>query len=696
MVYDIPGITTSVADRSYPTATELGGRSVLIAGFSKFGEEDFHEYSDPEKMKFSLGEIDLKKYGLGLFFAYGALSKTRNVIFRRLLPQDATFANLVFKDQGDGVSVKSISSVIQKDAFYETQLNKEDTFSVLNAKHRGTGYNNIYVRFSPASDFEKYFADKHGNVKYRFNFLSISIFEESSSGVKTKSNEFVISLIDTDPDTNVPLVDPLMTNELFANKKFSQNNEYADFLINVDKLELFKKDLNINDLTADYKDGVLVKGLNRVILKDTETGKNFEVTADKEGRLILRATILDGKDKMYTKVNVNGNDILKSIYITNGKFNIETDVSGSGTEKILPEFHIDGEDSFWVLQADEDSTSGIKTFKYVSERQKLYNLLTSGKSELPGLWRLKSGSDGSNLVINNTLNFDSSNAEVGKENAKQLLINFFDQDQNIREVIYPELDFDYIPDWTEDIDVQEAIVKLADDIGITMPLISFKGTRNYTDDYKRRLEDLYFSSYNTMIYSGQSNLNHYVPETGQIISCPASYYAMLDHLTIDNNMSITEPVANMNKGELPVAGVQLSYIAKTPVIAKLRAVQINTIIKETDGIYFIDQLTAYKNASKLSRANVVKVIHRMRKDIPRLLKDLLQLKAINDITGRAEARVREYMDKWKATQDNVVDGIFESIEVNSVFISEEFKLIISIAVVPIGTIEKIEIPITVL
>jgi len=27
MVYDIPGITTSVADRSYPTATELGDRS---------------------------------------------------------------------------------------------------------------------------------------------------------------------------------------------------------------------------------------------------------------------------------------------------------------------------------------------------------------------------------------------------------------------------------------------------------------------------------------------------------------------------------------------------------------------------------------------------------------------------------------------------------------------------------------------
>ena len=60
MIYDIPGIFTSVADRSYAQEITLGGRSVLIAGFSKYGEEDFHFFSDIEKMKFTLGELDIK------------------------------------------------------------------------------------------------------------------------------------------------------------------------------------------------------------------------------------------------------------------------------------------------------------------------------------------------------------------------------------------------------------------------------------------------------------------------------------------------------------------------------------------------------------------------------------------------------------------------------------------------------------
>jgi hypothetical protein len=167
------------------------------------------------------------------------------------------------------------------------------------------------------------------------------------------------------------------------------------------------------------------------------------------------------------------------------------------------------------------------------------------------------------------------------------------------------------------------------------------------------------------------------------------------HLDVDNNISITEPAANVVKGQLPVASVKLSYLAKSKDIEKLRRVQINTIIKETDGIYFIDQLTSYKAASKLTRANVVKPIHRMRKDLPRLLKDLLQHKATTNIINDAQFRTERYMARWHVQEDNLVDGIFEEIVVTPVFVQEELKLIISIAVTPIGTIEKIEIPITV-
>jgi hypothetical protein len=182
---------------------------------------------------------------------------------------------------------------------------------------------------------------------------------------------------------------------------------------------------------------------------------------------------------------------------------------------------------------------------------------------------------------------------------------------------------------------------------------------------------------------------------GTRISCASSYYALLNHLQTDEQISITEPMANIVKGQLPVAGAKLSYIAKSADIEKLRFVQVNTIIKEIDGIYFIDQLTAYKSASKLSRINVVKVIQRMRKDLPKILKDLLQRKALENVLLAAKTRTEKYMARWLVTDNNTVDGIFSEVQVTPYFIEEELKLVVSIAVRPVGTIEKIEVPITV-
>ncbi len=275
------------------------------------------------------------------------------------------------------------------------------------------------------------------------------------------------------------------------------------------------------------------------------------------------------------------------------------------------------------------------------------------------------------------------------------MLQFYDQDDTIREVLYPELDFDYVPDWTADLDVQASIIAMADEIGFTMPIVSLPRATSPEKDYKQRVEELYMSSFNTVVYSGQNNDEHYLPTNGKMISCPNSYYAMQIHLAVDNTISITEPAANVVKGQLPVPGTKLSYLAKSKDIEKLRMVQINTIIKETDGIYFIDQLTAYKAASKLTRINTVKPIHRMRKDLPRLLKDLLQHKATTNIINQAKIRTERYMARWQVREDNLTDGIFSEIKVTPIFIQEELKLIISIAVTPIGTIEKIEIPITV-
>jgi hypothetical protein len=100
MIYDIPGVFTSVIDRSYVQPLITEGRSILIAGFSKFGEDKFYQFGDASTMEFVLGALDVERYGLGLMYGLGALTKTRHVIFKRLMPADANFANLIFMSDG--------------------------------------------------------------------------------------------------------------------------------------------------------------------------------------------------------------------------------------------------------------------------------------------------------------------------------------------------------------------------------------------------------------------------------------------------------------------------------------------------------------------------------------------------------------------------------------------------------------------
>ncbi len=941
MTYNIPGVFTSVIDRSYIQPAIVEGRSVFIAGFSKFGEDKFYEFGDADTMKFTLGEMDIKRYGQGLMYGLGALTKTRNVIFKRLLPEDATYSNLVFRTDGEvetrsnivdsnalkreidddpgvtipplvpnelefyaadqqtnvfwdynpdniivwvggtelssseytavngteivfttpivqdrlvnlytvidntddgsgnsevqwvnwqyiapsvisigtniavpggydsahvwislngielatadytatddvnisfnadlqeddiirvhsaidssglqnefiiyeniindplgtGVSVLSYAPgynpdltlvtvngiVLGKDdylatdeanIYFATSVQDSDIvrlhtvipgnidhyFGALIAKARGEGYNDLYVQFRPATDVEKYYADDEGDVKYRFNFLKATVFEQTSSGQREVSHEFVISLIDLDPVSQMPIISTITGENLYINEKFARSNEFLEFYLNESFLPEFYDELNIDDLTKDNQDNL---GANRFILKDTDLTvipnkvRNIEWMVNNVEEYEKKAVSTEGKEKifmMYRDAINPLNDTPVAISMINGELIINEETTAGPVEEFL---YLDGVISFYkinvVLNPEFDPLNPTAFPKFILRKErhenwrtKLWNQLNGGSAR--ALWNLQGGTDGLNLIRDGRLNLGATPGSIGHQDGKMLMVDFFKQNTVIHEVLYPELDFDYTPDWTNDIDIMNEIVQFADEIGFTMPLIALPRAIDRDEDYKARVEDVYLSSFNTMLYSGQYNDNHYLETTGTRISGSTAYYAMLNHLNVDEQISITEPMANIVKGQLPVAGAKLSYVAKSPDIEKLRGVQINTIIKETDGIYFIDQLTAYKSASKLSRANVVKVIHRMRKDLPKILKDLLQRKATENILNDAKSRTELYMNRWVVRDDNILDGIFSEVLVTPVFVHEELKLIVSIAVNPIGTIEKIEVPITV-
>jgi len=672
--YNIPGITTSVLDITHTTASTSSGRSVLISGLSKYGEEDLMEFSDATIVDSTLGTANYKKYGLGMKYLKGALTRTNKVYFKRLLPDDATFSN---------VSISENNEIITQENLIDTgALGATNNVFNLTAKARGNGYDSLFVQFSPAPDLEKLYADEEGDLNYRFNFLRADIFENNNIGLKSVSRSILFSLIDDDPQTGAPILDMNTSKELFVNQKFANNNTFLDATIPEDVVSTLYDQLSIDEICAKNSQ-------ERLVLTDTSTGTNYEIIINKEEGFELKAVQVQGKNEeflgMVTTAS-NGEVITKKYKIFIEDKALKTEVY-YGDNSSFSTLKINGVNGFYDLLIDDSEALVKQVISF--PRYELYNKLIGNK------FQLSSGSDGENLILNNRINLYGP-GDTTKQNAKQLLIDYYNYTPDIREVMYPKYDFDYLPDWTEDVDVMTAISNLGDELGFSMPIVSLGTSLSREEDYAKRREDYIINSYNTAIYSGQDNLEHYDETTGGTIKIPHSYLAMLIHLDVDDNYSITEPAANKNKATIPDSKIKLSYQATSKDIEVLREVQINTIIDEVDGMYEIDQLTAYKKASKLSRINIVKPIHRMRKDLPRLLKDFIQVKALNNQISKVQEIVNKYMDKYLVSDDNIRDGIFSTIKVQVYFIEEENKLIVSITVNPIGTIETISIPITVI
>ena len=675
--YNIPGITTSVVDYSIITPAIAGGRTPLIAGPSKFGDdENIMEFNDVQTVKYLTGGPNYQKYGLALHYVVGALTATGKVLFKRLLPSDATYANIGIKKDNNGNLIStSYDNINDKYFFYNN--------GILNhfGKAKGEGYNEFYVHYQADPVTEKIYADDEGDPKYKYNFLKVTIYQKLPEGIKTIAGPFTISLIDTDPKLNVPIVDITTGETLFINDRIESKNDFVNVKLNETHLLELKKYLNINDLIEE-------KGTPEIILKDTQTGINYKIKANPSNELYIEATSNEGMNEVILKYYSSGAWNYVKLYVENGEIKKESTTDVGPDTPTYEKIYLVGDLNFVEAYIDSESQE-LKVVEFKTARSDLYKKLLSQD------WQFESGFDGEYLHINDQINFNGP-SEEGKENVKQLLIKFFNENLDIREVMFPKYIFHYIVDWTSDLDVINSIINLTDDIGRALGIHSLPLSYDADTDYKTRTEKLYQSTYNNILYAGEWNLKHYDEYSGKNIAMPMSYYMMISHLKVDNQYSITEPVAGIVRGQLPVSGVQLSYTPKTPEIEKLRNVQINTIVKETDGIYSIDQLTMYKKASKLSRINIVKVIQQMRIDLPQLLKPYIQTKETIDVVGAIETVVSDYMNKWKVVAGSSnPDEIFKDISISTMYIPEEYKLIVSIRVVPIGTIEKIDIPIIV-
>lgn len=401
--------------------------------------------------------------------------------------------------------------------------------------------------------------------------------------------------------------------------------------------------------------------------------------------------------------------IAKDIVVQNGKV-IILPTTYITDDEVTEMFYLDGDKAFYELMYNfTDDSLTFKIHKFL--RHTIYRELVgdSGAGKSIKLW---DGFDGENLFDKhgNISFLTGQESIVGlAESATDTMVKFLNDNTELREVLYPKYDFDYVPDWTENPRVISAINTLTDDIGLSMGIASIPvsydvnlttmGQAQKDVDIREgqlggSFPGLYKSNYNMMLYSSQKNKAHLDDDTNINILMPTSYYALMNHLEIDQKFSVTEPVANIEKGLIPANRINLLYEPTSKEIEDLRMKQINAIIVE-DETYFIDQLTAYKKASKLSRANIVKTLHRVRKDLPKVLKPFLQLKATAKIINEAVDKTRAYMNQWLVTEENQRHGLFQTIDIVGNFNQDTHRLKISITVNPVGTIEIIDVPIIV-
>ena len=738
---DIPGVFTEVIDNSIAETDNLSKRTVFVVGPSKFGSDGLTPFETTENLASTLGDENTFKYGLGQFYAKSFILAGANVLFKRIDDPTATYANqLLYKNPAYyGNPTNNIAADYTKEpmagAFFGDIVNKdtlisplpitnpnysaaneaikENTILSLLATGKGNGYTDLFTTFTDAKDYEKFEADDDGLENYKFNFIYGRVLE-SGAEVKKKSTSILFSLIDIDPEKKNVISHRSSGTNLYVNEIFEKSNLYMSMRINsVFKEEMRKYPTIDSVLTEKNKNFLYVESsttFSDVNLLPSERIW-YEIQVDDSGKnptfKIQRATFTSrrakrdfaGKVPTLPTFLVDGKKYILTIEDNNGKLSVKHNLINMAEETTYAEgepAYIDGTEAYYTFVLRKNSANGnieIITDKFRFLRWEVYSYLRKYNLKLNG------GKD--STASNGFLNLDGSANVTAIANATYQYLVY---NKEIREVVYPKFIFNYMIDWTQNVKVIDAMYLLADRLKRAMHIAHCPSVRlnetGLSQDYSKendlicREQYLTRSSYNTMLYSSQNNREHYDPETKLSHRLPSSFYALLNHLYIDNSsLGITEPVANIEKGIIRTQTLKLSHELYSEDIAELRKQQINCIVSDGNTNYFIDQITSYKKKSKLSLGNVVKTIQYLQVLIPAKLKPYLQKKETDPaITTNAMNELQEILKPYKVNV-NSKDAIFKTVVIKQSFNDNVLQLLLRLN--PAGTTEKIEVPIIV-
>ena len=737
---DIPGIFTFVVDNSISETQSESSRSVFMAMPLKFGDEKVMMFSKTEDLEAAVGTENSFKYGKGQFYARSFIEAGATVFIKRIDDPTATYANQILRRNPDyyGISPATVPdytqeaftaiqfrNVIEKDSLVQISpsdspvivSNKQEAVYSLLAKGRGAGYNDLFAVYTNANEYETFDSTDEGIKNYRFNFVNMEIYENNSftSEIKKKSNPILFSLMDIDPVTKNMITHKSNGKVLWVNDIVGNSNFYLTAKINSSFQNELRQYPNIDAVLADKnKPFFFVEGASTAAdpTLPINMRKWYEVSMNDSTNpatfRIQRATIVPLRQVTALpifEVSVGGTPTYYQATIDDSttaltmQFNVylpPNPLTFTPTYSISnPNAYIDGDKAFYVLNLQYNNITSTVELTYEPFRflrWELYTFLMRYNM------KLNEGEDNTSSA-----GFINADGSANIDAIAQGIYDYIRDDKEIREVIYPKFTFNYLIDWTETVKCKDIFTRLADRLRRSMHIASCPSVRQTStglspdysvdNDILCREQYLTFSSYNTMLYSSQSNKTHFDGLTKQTYKLPSSFYAMIDHLKVDYGYSITEPVANIEKGTLETSNLTLTHEIFSDDIAKLRKMQINCIVTDGSDNYFIDQLTAYKKTSKLSLGNVVKTIQLIQIILPKRLKKYLQKKETDiAITSNVINEVQEILKPYKVAT-NSQDAIFKDVTINPRFSNN--VLTITIRVTPAGTTEKINIPIIV-
>ena len=737
---DIPGVFMSVTDNSFSEAQTESERSVFMVMPLKYGDEKVMRFSKTKDLDAAVGNENSFKYGKGQFYARNFIEAGATVYIKRIDDPSATYANQLLRRNSDyyglvsgstpdftqdafvGISFANVSekdTLIQIAATDSPVLkeNKQETVLSLLAKGRGAGYNDLFSVYTGATEYEKFDASDEGIINYKFNFINMDIMEYNvfNGEVKKKANTILFSLMDIDPVSKNMITHKSNGSVLWINDIVVNSNFYMTAKVNPAFQDEIRRYPNIDSVLMDKnKPFFFVEGSSTIsdptlsVLERTWYEVSMNDKTNPVSFKIQRATFTGPVRQPTTQpifeVNVGGTNKFYQAVVkdNNATLSLDFDLFTPSVTPFAPAYpisngtaYIDGENAFYTLQLKYNAvTSQVEIvhapFRFL--RWELYSFLMKYNM------KLNEGKDNTSSA-----GFVNTDGSANIDAIANAIYEYIRDDKEIREVIYPKFVFNYLIDWTDTIKVKDILTRLADRLRRSMHICSLSSIRTTStglsldysveNDILCREQYLTFTSYNTMLYSSQQNKTHFDSATKQTHKLPASFYALLDHLYVDQNMSITEPVANIEKGIIRTTNLKLSHEIYSEDIADLRKLQINCIVTDESDNYFIDQLTAYKKLSKLSLGNVVKTLQYLQILIPKKLKKYVQKKETDvAVTSNVLNEVQDILKPYKVSV-NSEDAIFKDVVVNPSFSNN--ILTIAIRVTPAGTTEKINVPIIV-